>query len=335
MSKSKGNVVLPQTVMKSLGADVLRLWVAGTDYRSEMSVSDEILKRTSDAYRRLRNTARFLLSNLDGFDPALHTVAAADMLALDRWVVDKAWQLQAEINDAYQSYQFQTIYQKVLNFCSLDLGGFYLDIIKDRQYTAKRDGLARRSAQTAMFHVAEALVRWLAPIISYTADEIWQAIPGERSASVFLETWYQHLFPLDAGAGINHQTWETVMAVRTVVSKELEQLRSKGAIGSSLNAEVSLYCDEQQLQELSKLASELHFVLITSAASVSSLQACPDDATSTELEGVKLKVAVSTHTKCVRCWHQRQDVGSHADHPELCGRCVENVAGSGEIRRYA
>jgi isoleucyl-tRNA synthetase len=335
MSKSKGNVVLPQTVMKSLGADVLRLWVAGTDYRSEMSVSDEILKRTADAYRRLRNTARFLLSNLDGFDPEQHKVPAADLLALDRWVVDKAWQLQLEVKDAYHAYQFQSIYQKVLNFCSIDLGGFYLDIIKDRQYTAKADCLARRSGQTAMYHVIEALVRWLAPILSFTADEIWQAIPGRRSESVLLETWYTGLYPLDANAAISRETWEKIMAVRTVVSKELEQLRGKGAIGASLNAEVELYCDQSYLTDLNKLSSELHFVFITSNAGVSGLQFCPDDAVSTELEGVKLKVTVSEYKKCVRCWHQRYDIGEHADHPELCGRCVENVVGNGETRRYA
>ena len=335
MSKSKGNVVLPQTVMKSLGADVLRLWVAGTDYRSEMSVSDEILKRTADGYRRLRNTTRFLLSNLDGFDPALHMTPAADLLALDRWVVDRAWHLQAEIQEAYHSYQFQSVYQKVLNFCSLDLGGFYLDIIKDRQYTAKADGLARRSAQTAMYHVVEALVRWLAPVISYTADEIWQAIPGKRGESVFLETWYNALYPLDADAVITAETWDKIMQVRTAVSKELEQLRSKGEIGASLNAEVELYCNDAYLLELNKLRNELHFVFITSNAEVSGLQSCPEDAVSTELEGVKLKVTVSKYKKCVRCWHQRFDIGNHPDHPELCGRCVENVAGNGEIRLYA
>jgi isoleucyl-tRNA synthetase len=335
MSKSKGNVVLPQTVMKSLGADVLRLWVAGTDYRGEMSVSDEILKRTSDGYRRIRNTARFLLSNLDGFDPAQHLVPAVDLLALDRWVVDKAWQLQEEIKSAYAAYQFQAIYQKILNFCSIDLGGFYLDIIKDRQYTAKFGCLAQRSGQTAMYHVIEALVRWLAPITSYTAEEIWQVIPGRRNESVFLETWYQGLFPIDANASINRNTWECVMAVRAEVSKELEALRKQGSIGASLNAEVELYCDHGFAQELNKLASELHFVFITSNAAVADMQFCPDDAITTELTGVKLKVLVSEQKKCVRCWHQRYDIGEHPDHPELCGRCVENVVGDGEVRQYA
>ncbi|ATG88676.1 isoleucine--tRNA ligase [Methylomonas koyamae] len=335
MSKSKGNVVLPQTVMKSLGADVLRLWVASTDYRYEMSVSDEILKRTSDAYRRLRNTARFLLANLDGFDPARHLVGKNDLLALDRWVVDKAWQLQKEIKTAYDEYQFQVIYQKVLNFCSIDLGGFYLDIVKDRQYTAKEDCLARRSGQTAMYHVIEAMVRWLAPITSYTADEIWSVIPGQRGESVFLETWYQGLFPLEADAAINRNTWDKVMAVRAAVSKELESLRKDGAIGASLNAEVELYCDEIYAAELNKLGKELHFILITSNAGVSDMQFCPDDAVATDIDGLKVKVSVSEQQKCVRCWHQRYDIGEHPEHPELCGRCVENVAGAGETRLYA
>jgi isoleucyl-tRNA synthetase len=335
MSKSKGNVVLPQTVMKSLGADVLRLWVASSDYRYEMSVSDEILKRTSDGYRRLRNTARFLLSNLDGFDPAQNRVATADLLALDRWVVDRAYTLQQEIQAAYDTYQLQSIYQKVLNFCSIDLGGFYLDIIKDRQYTAKDDCLARRSGQTAMYHVIEALVRWLAPITSYTADEIWQAIPGQRSESVFLETWYQGLSALEDNAEINRESWDRIMAVRTAVSKELEQLRGKGDIGASLNAEVTLYGDDNYFSELGKLGDELRFVFITSHAEVVQLVHAPADAVATELDGLKLKVRVSEHHKCVRCWHQRPDVGHHAEHPELCGRCVENVAGDGESRRYA
>ena len=335
MSKSKGNVIPPQSVMKNLGADVLRLWIASTDYRSEMRVSDEILERTSDGYRRLRNTARFLLSNLDDFNPAQDSVAHQDLLALDRWVLDKAYALQEEVKAAYETYQFQHIYQKVHHFCVIDLGGFYLDIIKDRQYTAKADGLARRSAQTAMYHVLEALTRWLAPIISYTADEIWQYLPGERSDSVFLETWYQGLVKLDEKSTMTQEFWQQVMLVRNAVSKELEKSRGKGEIGSSLNAELELYCNPEYLEILNQLACELHFIFITSNASVMAEQHSPEDAIQTELEGIKLKVIVSEHHKCVRCWHQRYDVGEHAEHPELCGRCVENVAGNGEHRHYA
>jgi isoleucyl-tRNA synthetase len=335
MSKSKGNVIPPQAVMKNLGADVLRLWIAATDYRSEMRVSDEILERTSDGYRRLRNTARFLLSNLDDFNPERDLVDTKDLLALDRWVMDRAFALQEEVKAAYESYQFQHIYQKVHHFCVIDLGGFYLDIIKDRQYTALADGLARRSAQTAMYHVIEALTRWLAPIISYTADEIWHYMPGERSESVFLETWYQGLVKLDDSSAMNREFWQKVMTVRTSVSKELEKSRGKGDIGSSLNAEVELYCSAEFFDALSQLENELHFIFITSNASVMAEQFCPDDAIQTEVEGVKLKVIVSGHKKCVRCWHQRYDVGEHREHPELCGRCVENVAGDGENRYYA
>jgi isoleucyl-tRNA synthetase len=300
-----------------------------------MRVSDEILERTSDGYRRLRNTARFLLSNLDGFNPAQDLVATQDLLALDRWVMDRAFALQEEVIAAYETYQFQQIYQKVHHFCVIDLGGFYLDIIKDRQYTAKADGLARRSAQTAMYHVLEALTRWLAPIISYTADEIWHYMPGERSESVFLETWYQGLVKLDDSAAMNRDFWQKVMVVRTAVSKELEKSRVKGDIGSSLNAEIELYCNECFFDVLNQLAGELHFIFITSDALVTAEQFCPDDAIQTEVEGIKLKVIVSGHQKCVRCWHQRYDVGEHADHPELCGRCIENVTGVGEHRQYA
>jgi len=335
MSKSKGNVIAPQSVMKDLGADVLRLWVASTDYRGEMTVSSEILNRTSDGYRRLRNTARFLLSNLDDFDPAQDLIASNDLLALDRWIVDRAFTLQEEVKSAYESYQFQHIYQKVHHFCVIDLGGFYLDIIKDRQYTAKADGLARRSAQTAMYHVLEALTRWLAPIISYTADEIWQYLPGERSESVFLTTWYQDLVELDADAVLNRDVWQKLMAVRTAVSKELEKSRAKGDIGASLNAEVELYCSPEYLQALTLLGDELRFIFITSKAAAFAADSAPDDAVVTEIEGISVKIIVSEHAKCVRCWHQTPDVGTHEEHSELCGRCIDNVAGAGEQRHYA
>ena len=334
MSKSRGNVVAPQTIMKTLGADVLRLWVAATDYRGEMSVSDEILKRTSDVYRRLRNTARFLLSNLDGFDPEQHRVDPVDMLALDRWVVDRAYALQQQVIDAYDTYQFMLVYQKVHHFCAIDLGGLYLDIIKDRLYTTKHGSLARRSAQTATYHVVEALARWLAPITSYTADEIWQFMPGDRSASIFLETWYRGLFELSESDVISREDWQKIIQVREVVSKEVERLRNNGDIGASLSAEVELYCNQEFAQVLNLLAGELHFIFITSNAAVFDEYSCPEDAIETDIAGVKLKVTASDEPKCTRCWHQRYDVGEHPEHPELCGRCVENVAGQGETRHY-
>jgi isoleucyl-tRNA synthetase len=337
MSKSKGNVVAPQKVMKTLGADILRLWVSATDYRAEMSVSDEILKRTADVYRRLRNTARYLLANLNDFDPAKDLVPEADMLALDRWVVDRAYQLQQDVIEAYDTYQFNLVYQKVHNFCSVDLGSFYLDVTKDRQYTCKADGLPRRSAQTACYHIIEALARWLAPITSYTAEEIWRYIPGHRSESVFLETWYEGLVPLEAGCPQNREFWDFVLTVREAVSKELEVLRVREAIGSSLDAEVDLYCSPKVLEQLTRLEDELRFVLITSGARVHPASARADGALPTGIDGLEVKVAPSEHAKCVRCWHHRKDVGHHKDkdHPELCGRCVANVAGTGEVRKHA
>lgn len=335
MSKSKGNVVAPQTVINALGADILRLWVASTDYGGEMNVSDEILKRTADGYRRLRNTARFLLSNLADFDPNTDKIEAQDLLALDRWVIDKSYQLQQHVVAAYEQYQLQPIYQQVHHFCAIELGGFYLDIIKDRQYTAKPDGLPRRSAQTAMYHVLEALSRWLAPIISYTADEIWQHIPGERSDSVFLETWYEGLFTLDQDAVMSREFWEHIMLVRSAVSKEIEQLRARAAIGSALDAEVELYCDAFYFKLLGQLADELHFIFISSSASVTEAKFCPADAIATGIDGIRLKISASTQKKCVRCWHHCQAIGEHSDHPELCGRCVSNIEGRGEVRRYA
>lgn len=335
MSKLRGNVILPQTIIKTLGADVLRLWVTMTDYRGEMTVSEEILKRTSDVYRRLRNTARFLLSNLDDFDPTQDLVSGGQMLALDRWVVDRAWQLQQEIIAAYDSYQFHQVYQKVHHFCTMDLGGFYLDIIKDRQYTTQANSLAKRSGQTAMYHVAEALACWLAPITCFTADEIWQHLPGERSDTIFLAPWYQGLFAYDQDEALNADAWAKIMHVREVVSKELERLRTAGTIGASLNAEVELYCNEEYKALLEQVANdELHFVFITSTAMVFADEFAPDDAQTTELSGIKLRVLVSDHNKCVRCWHQSHDVGAIQAHPELCARCVSNVDGSGESRLY-
>ena len=332
MSKSIGNVMKPQQVMKTLGADIIRLWVAATDYRAEMSVSDEILKRTADAYRRIRNTARYLLSNLNDFDPAVNLVAPSGMLSLDRWAVDRAAKLQQEIAEAYTEYEFHLIYQKIHNFCVTDMGGFYLDVTKDRQYTCQADSLARRSSQTAMYHIAEALVRWLAPILSFTADEIWQHMPGERSDSVFLETWYDKLFRLDETDAISEEQWAEIIRARSAVSKELEILRKNGDIGSGLNAEVTLICEGELKSALDALGDELRFALITSAAIVKSEDDA--DATQTELAGLKVMVLPSEHAKCDRCWHQREDVGSNPGHPDLCGRCITNIEGEGEVRHY-
>jgi len=337
MSKSLGNVIAPQKVVNSLGADVLRLWVAATDYRGEMNVSDEILKRMADSYRRMRNTARFLLANLHGFDPATHRVSPERMLALDRWIVDRARRLQEEILEAYDHYVFHLIYQKIHNFCSVDLGSLYLDIIKDRQYTTGRDSVARRSAQTAMYHILEALTRWLAPILSFTAEEIWRRLPGERGPSVFLTTWYDGWFAVGDAEPLNAAYWERLLAVREAVGKELEKLRVAGGIGSGLDAEVDLYCDGALAEDLGRIGDELRFFLITSYARVQPWATRPAEAAEVQANGqpLAIRAAPSARAKCVRCWHHRADVGQDAEHPELCGRCVENVFGAGEERWFA
>ncbi|MDP3846276.1 MAG: isoleucine--tRNA ligase [Pseudomonas sp.] len=335
MSKSLGNVVAPQEVNDSLGADILRLWVSSTDYSGEMAVSKVILQRSADAYRRIRNTARFLLSNLSGFNPAEHLLAPGDMLALDRWAVDRALLLQRELEEAYGEYRFWNVYQKVHNFCVQELGGFYLDIIKDRQYTTAADSTARRSCQTALFHISEALVRWIAPILAFTADELWQYLPGERNESVMLNGWYSGLSEMPADLELDRAFWERAMAVKTAVNKELENLRAAKAIGGNLQAEVTLYAEDALAADLAKLSNELRFVLITSTATVATLASAPADAVATEVPGLKLRVLKSAHSKCGRCWHHREDVGQHAAHPELCGRCIENIEGAGEVRHYA
>ena len=297
MSKSLGNTVLPADIINKVGADVMRLWIASTDYQNDVRFSDEALKRSSDAYRRIRNTARFLLSNLNDFKLS-DCVSHEDMVALDRWAVHTARNLQEKIIAAYARYDFHSIYQYIHNFCAVEMGSFYLDIIKDRQYTAKADGLPRRSAQTAMFHIMHALVRWLAPITSFTAEEIWQCIPGVDSDSVFFELWYDDWHGIDADL----ERWHTLMHVRDEVNKLLEAKRAEGLIGSALDARVVLYAKEPLLSTLKTLCEELRFVLITSDARVCAFDVCCDQAQATELDGLSVAIEVTQATKCARCW---------------------------------
>lgn len=335
MSKSLGNVVAPEKVIQALGADVLRLWVAATDYRGELRVSDEILKRTSDAYRRIRNTARFLLANLHDFNPETDLVAPDQMLQLDRWIVEQAQQLQTVVLAAYESYDFLVIYQKVHNFCSEELGSFYLDIIKDRQYTCKTDSIARRSGQTALYHIAESLVRWIAPILSFTADEIWQYLPGTRDTSVFLSDWYTNFPVFSETSAMNDDYWRMVLMVRNQVNKALENARNTGLIGSGLEAEVTLYCTDAMLQNLATLKDELRFVLITSQAKLAPLTQASADAVTTDMPGLLVQIKKSEHAKCQRCWHRCEDVNTNSQYPNICNRCVSNLTTAGEPRSYA
>ncbi|HDF2342960.1 TPA: isoleucine--tRNA ligase [Morganella morganii] len=335
MSKSLGNTISPQDVMNKLGADILRLWVASTDYSGEIAVSDEILKRSADSYRRIRNTARFLLANLNGFNPETDMVKPEEMIVADRWAVGRALAAQADILKSYEAYDFHEVVQRLMQFCSVEMGSFYLDIIKDRQYTAKSDGLARRSCQTALFHIAEALVRWMAPIMSFTADEIWNVMPGKRPQYVFTEEWYDGLFGLNAQDSMNDDYWATLLAVRGEVNKVLEQARADKLIGGSLEAAVTLYADDALAAQLNRLGNELRFVLLTSQADVKPLSAAPESAVNSELDGLRIGFGKAEGSKCPRCWHYATDIGQDSEHAELCGRCVTNVAGNGEERKFA
>ena len=332
MSKSVGNTLVPQKLTGTLGADVVRLWIAATDYANEMSVSDEILKRMADSYRRMRNTLRFLLGNLHGFDAAQHAVPWHELVSIDQWAIAKSFALQNDVVTAYRNYEFHDIYQKIHNFCVVELGGFYLDIIKDRLYTTGAASAPRRSAQTAMYHVATAMVHWLAPILSFTAEEAWKFLPGVRNESVFLNTW--HTFP--AGAEREPQIdWPTFISLKADVARDLERLRSAGTIGAPLQAEVTIFASRAHALRLAALQDELRFVFITSQARIVESDTPIGDAVASSVEGVWIQVKPSSEPKCVRCWHLRSDVGEDPKHPELCARCVVNVEGPGEERRFA
>jgi len=331
MSKSLGNVVSPKDVVNTLGADILRLWVASADYRGEMTISDEILNRAADGYRRIRNTARFMLGNLNEFgqDDLLPLTQCTE---LDQWAIAQAKQLQQDILGHYDQYQLHLVYQKLHHFCSQDMGAFYLDVIKDRLYTCRTDSVARKSAQTAMYHVLHALTRLMAPILTFTADEI--RLSAGHEEHILFSSWYE--FP-DTAEHQSDVDWAAIAAIRQAVSKQLELLRVAGEIGSSLDAQVTLYLDDNLLLSLQPVSDELRFVLITSAANIEPMSAAGSAATVVLETGQRIAIAASKATgeKCERCWHIRPDVGQHEAHPALCGRCVENVDGEGEQRRFA
>ncbi|MEO8717229.1 MAG: isoleucine--tRNA ligase [Burkholderiales bacterium] len=318
MSKSKGNTVAPQEVSNTLGAEILRLWVASTDYSGELSISNEILKRVVESYRRIRNTLRFLLANTSDFDAAQQAVPVAQMLEIDRYALAVTARLQKEVAEDYACYQFHLVAQKLQGFCAEDLGAFYLDILKDRLYTCGAESAPRRSAQTALWHVTHALVRLMAPILSFTAEELWQTFTGDASDSVFLHTL--HELPPVADAPALLARWDRLRALRVPVQKSIEDLRAAGKVGSSLQAEADLHVNGADHDLLASLGEDLRFVLLTSAARV-------------HLGDGELRVTVapSAHAKCDRCWHYRPDVNGAG----LCGRCETNLRGKGESRRHA
>jgi len=340
MSKSIGNTIAPQNVINKLGADILRLWVSSSDYSREITVSNEIINRTADAYRRIRNTSRYLLSNLNDFDPNTDLLAAKDMLALDRWAVAKAKEVQKRITDAYESMQFHLVYQEMLHFCSIEMGSLFLDITKDRQYTMQANSTARRSAQSAAYLILHALVRWMTPILTFTAEEIWQEMPKDEQDATLpyaqLSLWSEKLFDMSDDDVLTNDEWDTVFKIRESVSKQLEVLRGEKLIGSSLDAAVNIYCSGETLATLNKLGHELRFVLLTSGAEVIAAENAPEAATAVQdVTGTWTVSQASKDKKCTRCWHHQPDIGVDPEHPELCGRCVSNVSGEGEVRHYA
>ncbi|GGI18277.1 isoleucine--tRNA ligase [Oxalicibacterium faecigallinarum] len=325
MSKSLGNTLAPQKISDTLGADILRLWIASTDYSGELSISDEILKRVTESYRRIRNTLRFLLSNTSDFDAKKDLVDVADMLEIDRYAIAQMHTLQADILAHYDRYEFHPVVSKLQGYCTEDLGGFYLDILKDRLYTCGVTSHARRSAQSAIWHLTHSLLRLMAPMLSFTAEEAWAVFAGDDAGdTIFTQTFYTLPVVADQDALLTKYT--ALREVRNDVTKQLEEVRVSGAIGSSLQAEVDIKAAGDKFDLLASLDDDLKFMLITSAARVAKAASAEEEA---------VTVTPSTHEKCERCWHYRADVGSHAEHTDLCGRCVDNLFGKGEARRFA
>ena len=333
MSKSLGNVIPPQDVMNTLGADILRLWIASTDFTKEMTVSHEILNRTSDTYRRIRNTARFLLANMAGFDPANDQVANDDLVSLDAEMIRRTTELASKIMGHYARYEFSEVTQALHHFCVDDLGGFYLDIVKDRQYTLKPDSHARKSCQTALYWITDALVRWMAPILSFTAQEIWEAMPGERPHQFVFAVTEADLPEANGRAQVN---WQLIQSAKESVNQAIEAARNDGLVKGSLSAEVALYADGAVFDALTALGDEIRFVTITSEVDLYPLSEAPDGAvTDSVCPQLAVVVKATESEKCERCWHHRPDVGSVSAHPTLCTRCVDNVEGTGEERTFA
>ena len=333
MSKSLGNVIPPQDVMNTLGADILRLWIASTDFTKEMTVSHEILNRTSDTYRRIRNTARFLLANMAGFDPATDQVANDDLVSLDAEMIWRTTELASKIMGHYARYEFSEVTQALHHFCVDDLGGFYLDIVKDRQYTLKPDSHARKSCQTALYWITDALVRWMAPILSFTAQEIWEAMPGERPHQFVFAVTEADLPEANGRAQVN---WQLIQSAKESVNQAIEAARNDGLVKGSLSAEVALYADGAVFDALTALGGEIRFVTITSEVDLYPLSEAPDGAvTDSVCPQLAVVVKATESEKCERCWHHRPDVGSVSAHPTLCTRCVDNVEGTGEERTFA
>ncbi len=322
MSKSLGNTVSPQSVINNMGADILRLWVASTDYTSEMKISDQILKRNADTYRRIRNTARFLLSNLNDFDPKTNQQKVEDLVLLDQLAIQRLAILNEQIMNEYNNYSFHKIIQLLHNFCVNDMGGFYLDILKDRLYTMPSNSFGRRSAQTALYLIAESLTRWIAPILSFTAEEIWKHMPEREVESVFLSEW------LDLPKFESDIDWDQLNQINAIALKALEVARDNGEIGSSLDAHLIISVDQETHDLLNQFSEELRFLFITSSVDLQF-----DDALDSN-QDISVTVKKSDAEKCGRCWHRQESVGDSDEHPEICARCISNISDSPEVRSF-
>ena len=333
MSKSLGNIITPQDIIKDMGADGLRFWIASADYRYEMTAGKEIFSRASDGYRRIRNTLRFLLANLNGFQPSTDCLAIDDLIALDQYILQRATEVQKTIQQAYEDMNFHIVTNALTNFCINDLGGFYLDIIKDRQYTTKADSQARRSAQTALYHLVQAFVRWMTPILTFTAQEAWPLIPGQTEKYVFTAEWYD--IPTASNANVvSEAEWQTLISVKSAVNKFIEAARTAKTVGSNLSAKVDLWANDELKTVLDRLGDELRFVLITSQVNVNGFDETQGEAS--DLDGLRVQVSAADGEKCARCWHVLPDVNTHHAHPGLCSRCIINLpTGQGEERKYA
>jgi isoleucyl-tRNA synthetase len=325
MSKSMGNVVAPQEVSDKMGAEIIRLWCASTDYSGDLGIDNKILARVVDTYRRVRNTLKFLLANVSDFNPASDAVPAAQMLEIDRYALARAAQLQADILVHYEVYEFHPVVAKLQIYCSEDLGAFYLDVLKDRLYTTAPNSLARRSAQTALWQITQAMLRWMAPFLSFTAEEAWAVLreagrtPAASADSIFLDTYLQFDAPDEALL----TKWQRIRELRELVNKDIEVLRTDGKVGASLQASVRLTASAADHALLASLGADLKFVFITSAVDLVAGDA------------LSISAQPSSGTKCERCWHYCDDIGSDPAHPTLCGRCASNLYGAGETRQFA
>ncbi|MEK8090475.1 isoleucine--tRNA ligase [Thermithiobacillus plumbiphilus] len=331
MSKSLGNVIAPQEIINKWGADILRLWVASEDYRGEIRISDEIMKRLGDSYRRVRNTARYILGNIHDFDPAKDALQVPELLEVDRWALALTARIQQEITSAYDEYAFLRITQRIHHFCAIELGAFYLDILKDRLYTTQAGSRARRSAQTAIWHILEAMTRWLAPILSFTAEEIWSQLPSTgRAESVFLSTYYR--LPEVPEAGQLLGDWERLLELRAAVGQVLENLRKAGQIGANLEAGLTLYLDQTWRERVGDRAGELRFLFLSADVEIRDISERGE--LPKQLPGLAIAAQPTSHAKCARCWQHQADVGQDPEHPEICGRCISNITGAGEQRNF-